>query len=140
MARFIAPPFWEGLPPNLVAAMHTQVVQNKKYLRPGSRTRRTRNRISPGGRHRFPIEHETNFPLIGDRGNHVRVKSAAGHPLNRRLSYRRVTPAMLAITTDSRFVAPMNFCSFVLGALGDTRVTLFEPSLDQFRFLRPQGR
>lgn len=121
--------------PNLVAVVHSQVVQNQEHLAPGIPNQACQESNQHRGCHCFPIEHEANFPLIGDRGDHVRGESTAGHSLNRCLTRRRIAPAMLAVATDTRFVAPVNLRPFILGALGNARVTFLEPSFHQFRFL-----
>lgn len=90
--------------PNLVAVMYPQVVQNQGYLAPGISKQACHELNQHCGRQHLPIEHEANFPLIGDCGDHVRRKSTIGHPLNRYLPCRRIAPTVLAITVDSRFI------------------------------------
>ncbi len=74
--------------PDLVAVMYSQVVQNQKYLAPSLSNQTCQKPDQHGGGHRLPVEHETHFPLIGDRRDHVRGKSTTRHVLNRRIACR----------------------------------------------------
>lgn len=75
------------LGPNLLAAMHPQVVEDQEHFATCIADQAGLEANQHRCRQCFPVQHEAHFALVGDRRNHVRRKVAPRYMLHRHLAH-----------------------------------------------------
>ncbi len=110
--------------------MNSQSISDQKDLPPSPLDQLFHEGDQHLGAHRFFVNHEANFPLLGDRGEHVDRGSFRREANHRRLAFRGIAASMLPITAYPRLIAAMNLRLFLLGSLRHGHILFVEPVLD----------
>ena len=122
--------------------VNTQIVQNEKNF-PFRRLDQTATEVDQDVHFHAAFEYlESHLALFGDSGNHIGRGYTGVNPNHVSLALGGVSSFMLAITTQTRLVTPVNFGSLPLGSILDSPISLIQPFLHLLRIptTSPLGR
>lgn len=115
--------------------MNGQVIENEKHFPLGSPNQPPKKRGKSIGFQAAAINHETQFPAIGNRRNHICGETPSGIIDPRSLSLGREASAIRTIRTQTGLVSPINLGLMRLRPQGDCGILLVQPFFDRLRLL-----